>query len=284
MSLKPNRSMPQGQVIPELTYEQVREAADWLCDTFGFTIRLHIGDHRAQLEFGTGSVVVRQGTLLSASVGTHSVMVRVDDVDAHHTRAVAAGASPAGEPKTYPFGERQYSVKDIGGHWWTFTQSVDDVDPRTWGGEPGPLSGRIQPKYSLPEIERRWLVDLSRVGSLEAVPFRVIEDSYWTGTRLRLRKVVGPDGDRTYKLGIKYGKVSPLLQPITNLYLEAQEYEALAAIAGTRVRKRRYGLAGGSLNIHEEPLAAPPHFEVEFGSVRDAEAYIPPPFVTEEVT
>jgi uncharacterized glyoxalase superfamily protein PhnB len=39
------------------------------------------------------------------------------------------------EPTTYPFGERQYSVIDIGGHRWTFTQTVADIDPAIWGGE-----------------------------------------------------------------------------------------------------------------------------------------------------
>ena len=29
-------------------------------------------------------------------------------------------------------GERQYSVLDLEGHLWTFTQSVADVDPRDW--------------------------------------------------------------------------------------------------------------------------------------------------------
>jgi uncharacterized glyoxalase superfamily protein PhnB len=39
------------------------------------------------------------------------------------------------EPETHPFGERQYTVADIGGHVWTFSQSVADIDPATWGGE-----------------------------------------------------------------------------------------------------------------------------------------------------
>lgn len=284
MPLKPNRSMPQGQVIPELAYENVREAAEWLCDAFGFTIRLRIGDHRVQLDLGTGSVVARQGALPPGGAGAHAMMVRVGDVDAHRARAIAAGAVPAGLPQTYPFGERQYSVRDVGGHWWTFTQSVEDVDPRSWGGDPGSLAGHEQPRYSLPEIERRWLVDLSRVGPLDAKTFRIIEDVYWPNTRLRLRKVLDPDGDTTYKLGIKYGKVSSLLQQVTKLYLAAQEHEALAALAGTRVRKRRYAVEGGSLDVYEEPADAPACFEVEFESVRDAEAYRPPAFVTEEIT
>lgn len=63
-----------------------------------------------------------------------------------------------------------------------------------------------RPKYSLLEIERRWLVDLARVGSLVGLPFKRLEDAYWPGTRLRLRQVIDPDGRTAYKFGIKYGK------------------------------------------------------------------------------
>jgi len=62
-------------------------------------------------------------------------MVPVPDVDAHHAAAVAAGARVLNPPTTHPYGERQYSVIDPGGHRWTFSQSVADSDPATWGGE-----------------------------------------------------------------------------------------------------------------------------------------------------
>jgi uncharacterized glyoxalase superfamily protein PhnB len=39
------------------------------------------------------------------------------------------------QTETYPFGERQYTVDDPGGHRWTFTQSVADVAPEEWGGQ-----------------------------------------------------------------------------------------------------------------------------------------------------
>lgn len=34
-----------------------------------------------------------------------------------------------------PFGVRQYTAKDIGGHWWTFSQNIRDVDPADWGAK-----------------------------------------------------------------------------------------------------------------------------------------------------
>jgi len=36
-------------------------------------------------------------------------------------------------PTDYPYGERQYSAEDLGGHRWTFSQSIADVDPASWG-------------------------------------------------------------------------------------------------------------------------------------------------------
>ncbi len=37
-------------------------------------------------------------------------------------------------PTDYPYGERQYNVEDLGGHGWTLSQTIADVDPRAWGG------------------------------------------------------------------------------------------------------------------------------------------------------
>jgi uncharacterized glyoxalase superfamily protein PhnB len=129
-----NRSMPPGPVIPELPYADVPVAARWLCNAFGFRERLRIGSHRIQLHVGAGAIVVVEGSA-TADASCCRVMVPVADVDAHYARAVAAGARTLGEPTTYPFGERQYSALDVGGHRWTFSQSVADSDPASWGGE-----------------------------------------------------------------------------------------------------------------------------------------------------
>ena len=126
-----NRSMPSAVIIPELPYPNVREAVAWLCETFGFTERLRIGDHRAQLQFGDGSLVVTQAGNSNPSC---SVMVRVANVDTHFEHVAKAGAKIIQEPEDYPYGERQYTVQDMAGHGWTFSQSTADVDPATWGG------------------------------------------------------------------------------------------------------------------------------------------------------
>jgi uncharacterized glyoxalase superfamily protein PhnB len=128
-----NRSIPRCTVIPELGYASVPEAADWLCKAFGFTVRLRIADHRVQLNVEDGAMVVTE--LRGRTVDrTHGIMVRVEDVNAHCERARRAGAQILAEPTDYPYGERQYSAADLGGHVWKFTQSIADVEPESWGG------------------------------------------------------------------------------------------------------------------------------------------------------
>jgi uncharacterized glyoxalase superfamily protein PhnB len=127
--VKPNRSVPTAAVIPELPYSDVRKAAEWLCEAFGFRERLQIGDHRAQLVYEDGAVIVIQG-----DAAPSYLLVRVEDADSHRAQAEAAGAKILSEPTDWPYGERQYSAEDPGGHIWTFSQSIDDVDPAVWGG------------------------------------------------------------------------------------------------------------------------------------------------------
>lgn len=143
-----NRSMPPGVVIPVLAYRDVREAVDWLCGAFGFVERLRIGNHRAQLSFGEGSIVVTgqrvdPGASSSEASGppplpaggfSHSIMLRVADVDNHYEYAKQFGARVVSPPTDYPYGERQYTADDLGGHRWTFSQTIADVDPSVWGG------------------------------------------------------------------------------------------------------------------------------------------------------
>ena len=140
----------------------------------------------------------------------------------------------------------------------------------------------VSPKYAITEVERRWLVNLDAVGSLEALSFREIEDQYIPGTGLRLRKMHGPSGKAVFKFCKKYGKVSALAEPTTNLYLTEVEYGLLARLAGHRVRKRRYSIAGGSLDVYSQ--SGPAVFEAEFNSEAEAEGYKPPSFVGEEIT
>jgi uncharacterized glyoxalase superfamily protein PhnB len=134
-----NRSIPPAVVIPELAYRDVGEAAAWLCAAFGFQARLRIANHRVQLMLGAGAIVVVEGQA-SDDAGrapgppTHGVMVRIENVDQHHARAVQHGALIMRPPTDYAYGERQYTALDPGGHVWTFSETIDDVDPAAWGG------------------------------------------------------------------------------------------------------------------------------------------------------
>ncbi|MEO8877078.1 MAG: hypothetical protein ABI461_15910, partial [Polyangiaceae bacterium] len=60
---------------------------------------------------------------------TQSLMMFVDDVDAHLARAKKAGATIVMEPKVSDYGEdywadRTYECVDIGGHHWWFVQRL----------------------------------------------------------------------------------------------------------------------------------------------------------------
>jgi uncharacterized glyoxalase superfamily protein PhnB len=138
--VEPNRSVPGSAVIPVLIYPDVREAVGWLCAAFGFTEQLRVGEnHRSQLTVGEGAVIVGdvRGDRRPPRPGevTHAVMIRVDDASAHCERARAYGARILTEPTDLEFGERQYTVEDLAGHQWTFSQTLVDVAPESWGGD-----------------------------------------------------------------------------------------------------------------------------------------------------
>jgi uncharacterized glyoxalase superfamily protein PhnB len=139
--VRPNRSIPSATVIPVLIYPDVRQAVEWLGRAFGFVERLKIGEnHRSQLDVGAdGAVIIGdvRGDRRPPRAGetTHLVMIRVDDAKAHCDRARANGARIVQELTDHEFGERQYTAEDLAGHHWTFSQTLSDVDPASWGGE-----------------------------------------------------------------------------------------------------------------------------------------------------
>jgi uncharacterized glyoxalase superfamily protein PhnB len=141
-----NRSVPPCTVIPVLYYPDPGAAADWLCNAFGFTVRLRIGNHRIQLNVGDGCLIVAEekkavaegsATPNSAHADSaHLVMVRVVDANSHCEQASQHGARILAGPTDFPFGERQYNAEDFAGHRWTFTQTLADIAPEQWGGTP----------------------------------------------------------------------------------------------------------------------------------------------------
>jgi uncharacterized glyoxalase superfamily protein PhnB len=108
-------------------------AAAWLCTRFSFTERLRVGNHRVQLSFGRGAVIATQKPAAEAS-SSQAILVRVPDLTRHHAQALAQGVKIIRPPADYPYGERQYTAEDLGGHRWTFSQTIADVNPAAWGG------------------------------------------------------------------------------------------------------------------------------------------------------
>ena len=135
-----NRSVPRAEVVPVLVYPDVRAAVTWLEAALGCSERVRIGEaHRAQLAFGAGALIVadeRGDRVAPRPEGaSHSVMLRVEDVDALCARAHEHGARVMMEPTDFEYGERQAAIEDPFGHRWTLSQTLGDVAPEEWGGE-----------------------------------------------------------------------------------------------------------------------------------------------------
>lgn len=131
-------------VTPYVFYEDVASAVQWLSTAFGFreTVRYSDPDGNplyAELAFGDERVMLTSFAKgISPARATESlnaiVYVTVDDVEAHFSRAVDAGARIVHEPEDMPYGLRQYTVADPQGQRWIFAEQVRDVLPEEWGG------------------------------------------------------------------------------------------------------------------------------------------------------
>lgn len=143
------------------------------------------------------------------------------------------------------------------------------------------------PKYARLEYERRFLV--SEVPDLSGMAFRLIEDLYLDGTRLRLRKITRPgEQEPQYKLCKKYPGDDADLIPIANLYLTKQEHDVLRALSGKGIRKRRYNIASITsalcIDVFEGHLAGLMLCELEAESAASLAACTLPQWVGREVS
>jgi uncharacterized glyoxalase superfamily protein PhnB len=121
-------------VIASLRYRDAPAAVSWLAEAFGFEQRLVVptDDGRiahAEMTHGTGMVMFGSiwdddlNVTTPEALGgpsTHTVFVIVEDPDAHHARAVAAGAVIVRELRDEDYGSRGYSARDPEGHLWSF--------------------------------------------------------------------------------------------------------------------------------------------------------------------
>ena len=138
------KQTPKGwpRLSSALFYDKPADAIDWLCKAFGFQVRLKVeGENgsivHSELEYGEAVVMVADasGKHKGASprtldgVNTQSLMLFVDDVEAHCAHARAAGAKIRVEPKVSDYGEeywsdRSYEVEDLEGHRWWFCERL----------------------------------------------------------------------------------------------------------------------------------------------------------------
>jgi uncharacterized glyoxalase superfamily protein PhnB len=123
--------MANANIIPAMRYRDAAAAIEWLCRAFGFEKHLVVpGDAgtiaHAQLVLGNGMITLGSarddawGTLVQPPLdrggATGAVYVVVDDADAHHARAAAAGAEIVEPLEDKDYGGRGYGCRDLEGH------------------------------------------------------------------------------------------------------------------------------------------------------------------------
>jgi uncharacterized glyoxalase superfamily protein PhnB len=136
-----NRSVPTDVLLPHLTYQRVGAAIEWLSRVFGFEEHYRYGGeppNGAQMRLGKAWIMVngpseRRRTPAATGVGTQSLTVFVEDVEAHYARTKKGGAQIVEELNETVYGELQYGVRDLEGHHWLFSRHAQDVAPEQWG-------------------------------------------------------------------------------------------------------------------------------------------------------
>jgi uncharacterized glyoxalase superfamily protein PhnB len=124
--------VPACTFCPCLFYRDAPALIDWLERAFGFRKRLVVAGENgtvahAELSFGEGVVMVgsakpERGWVSPRDLpGLNQVIsVSVDDPDAHHARAKAAGAEILQGLKDEEYGSRGYLARDPEGNQWYF--------------------------------------------------------------------------------------------------------------------------------------------------------------------
>lgn len=141
---------PKGwpRISSALFYQDASAAITFLCEAFGFVVRLRIEGERgrvehSELEYGGGLIMVGEeggkaertdplpgkSPKSAGGANTQILCVVVTDVDAHCARARAAGAVIIEPPKDNDYGaeywtDRTYRCADPEGHHWFFMQRL----------------------------------------------------------------------------------------------------------------------------------------------------------------
>ncbi|AEW00148.1 hypothetical protein A4D02_28550 [Niastella koreensis] len=61
------------------------------------------------------------------------LMIKIQGIDEHYSKCQLAGIIIITPPTDHFYGERQYTIKDIGGHFWTLSETIKDLLPEDWG-------------------------------------------------------------------------------------------------------------------------------------------------------
>jgi uncharacterized glyoxalase superfamily protein PhnB len=131
-----------------VVYRDAAAAIDWLCDAFGFEVRIKVQGLNGKIEhseliYGGGVIMVAQESQDStlswkrplrspsgvAGANTQSIMFYVDDAEAHCAHARARGARIVEEPAVHDYGKEywtdlSYGALDPEGHLWWITQRL----------------------------------------------------------------------------------------------------------------------------------------------------------------
>jgi uncharacterized glyoxalase superfamily protein PhnB len=118
---------------PVLRYRDAHAAIAWLEEALGFErIAVHEGEdgsvQHAELSFRGGRIMLGAAAdpseggyaAVAQPPGTSSVYVVVDDPDALHDRAVAAGGDVVMPLTDQDYGSRDFAVRDPEGNLWSF--------------------------------------------------------------------------------------------------------------------------------------------------------------------
>jgi uncharacterized glyoxalase superfamily protein PhnB len=114
-------------IYPTLRYDDAPAAIRFLTTAFGFDCQevdesADGGINHALLRYETGLVMLssRRSGASPFDHGTCCLYVAVDDPDAHHARAAAAGAAIVQDLTDQPYGAREYAARDPEGNVWAF--------------------------------------------------------------------------------------------------------------------------------------------------------------------
>jgi uncharacterized glyoxalase superfamily protein PhnB len=114
-------------IFPELRYRNAAEAIDWLEQAFSLRREMVVAGPNgtvAHAELSYGSSMVNLGSVTDDSysppAGGAGLYIVVDDPNAHHARAVEAGAEIVMAPIDQDYGSRAYVARDPEGNLWSF--------------------------------------------------------------------------------------------------------------------------------------------------------------------